>query len=110
MIIEKLKFFKMDLSWIKSNRFLKIIGSYIRALTRLFIWTILVFFSGLQRTLFMRSEVAGVDLKIVPLKCDIEETDERLAYIDKLCMENPELVIENDFDDNDFPNDEGDEF
>lgn len=109
MIIEKLKSFKMDLSWIKSNRFLKVIGSYIRALARLFIWTILVFFSGLQRTLFMRSEVAGVDLKIVPLKCDIEETDERLAYIDKLCMENPELVIENDFDD-DFPNNEGDEF
>ena len=109
MIVEKLKSFKMDCwSWKNSTKLLKVIGSYIRAVIRLLIWTILVFFSGLQRTLFTRSEIAGVDLKLVPLKCDLEETDEKLAYIDKLCLENPELIIENDPDD--FPYNEGDKF
>ena len=44
----------------------------------------------------------------------MEDTDEKLAYIDKLCMENPELVctsMENDYDcfgDDEFPFDEDD--
>ena len=42
------------------------------------------------------------------IRIDLEETDEKLAYIDKLCMENPELLIEDDF--NDFQHDEGDKF
>lgn len=109
MIVEKLKSFKMDCwSWKNSTRLFKVVGSYIRALARLFIWTLIVFFSGLQRALFTRSEIAGVELKLAPLKCDLEETDDKLAYIDKLCMENPELLIEDDF--NDFPHDEGDKF
>ena len=108
----------MNLLKLKLKRFFKVTGSYIRAFFRLIIWTILVFFSGLQRTLFMRSEVAGVDIKITPLKCDIEDTNEKLSYIDKLCLENPELIEtvesnklqdEDFFDDTDEYN-RGDEF
>lgn len=82
--------------------------SYVIALARLVVWTILVFFSGLQR-LFVRSEVVGVDLKVAPLRSDLKDTDDKLAYIDKLCLENPDLVdaIEEDFyGDNDFPFDD----
>lgn len=101
----------LNLSCIK---FFKVLGSYIIALARLVIWTILTFFSGLQRTLFVRSEVVGVELKVAPLRCDMEDTDEKLAYIDKLCMENPELVctsMEDDFivDNGEFPFDEDDD-
>lgn len=63
-------------------------------------WTVLVFFLGLQKTLFSRSEVVGIEIKVLPLRCDIKDTDEKLAYIDKLCLENPELIadkIEDEF-------------
>lgn len=88
-------------------RFFRVLGSYLIALARLTIWTILTFFSGLQRILFVRSEVVGVELKVAPLRCDMEDVDEKLAYIDKLCMENPELsIIEDDFSDISFNEDD----
>ena len=74
------------------QKFLKVFWSYVMALARLIIWTIIFFFSGLQRTLFTRNEVCGVDMKLLPLRCDMEDVDEKLAYIDKLCIENPDLA------------------
>ena len=108
----------MEWLWARLDKPFKDFISYVIALARLVNWTILVFFSGLQRTLFMRSEVAGVDLKVVPLRSDMKDTDDKLAYIDKLCLENPDLVdvVEEDFygdKDDDFPFDdfgEGDKF
>lgn len=82
----------MELLKKKTGKFFKIFGSYVRALSRLLVWTILMFFSGLQKTLFSRMEVAGVDIKLVPLRCDREEVNDKLAYIDKLCIENPDLA------------------
>ena len=72
--------------------FLYVVWSYIVAFCRLIIWTILMFFSGLQRTLFMRSEVVSVEFKVIPLLCDRKDTKATLAYIDKLYMENPDLA------------------
>ena len=109
------------LEWLKSridkimhglNKPFRDFVSYVIAIARLIVWTILVFFSGLQRTLFMRSEIVGVELKVSSLRSDLKDTGEKLAYIDKLCMENPELskLYEGDeySDDEDFPF--GDEF
>lgn len=98
---------KMDWLLAKLNKPFKDFISYLVALARLFIWTILVFFSGLQRTLFMRSEVTGVEIKIAPLRSDLKDTGEKLAYIDKLCIENPDLaeLAEEDYVD-DFPYDD----
>lgn len=73
-------------------KFCKVIGSYVIALLRLFVWTAVFFFSGLQRTLFTKAEVVGVDFKIMPLRCYREELDDKLAYLDKLCIENPDLI------------------
>lgn len=92
------KFIKMSFVL---KRFFVVLWSYIVALGRLFIWTLLTFLSGLQRILFTRSEVVRVELRISPLRCDIKDTDEKLAYIDKLCLENPDLIvnkIENEMD------------
>ena len=96
------------------KKFLKVFWSYTIAFARLVIWTIILFFSGLQRTLFTRSELIGVDMKLAPLRCDMEDVDEKLAYIDKLCIENPDLaeMAENSYledinDGKDFYEDDG---
>ena len=94
----------------KVIRFFNVFFSYLIALCRLFIWTVLFFVSGLQRTLFMRSEVVCVEFKTIPLRCDVEDFDDKMSYIDKMCNENPDLVdISNEDDEiiDDF--DEGDE-
>ena len=110
----------MDYLWSNLKRFFKVLFSYLIAVARLLVWTTIFFFTGLQRTLFMRSEVVSVEFKVTPLRCDMEEADSNLAYIDKLCLENPDLaclVEEADEDDLSFlddddefpPNDEGEE-
>ena len=99
----------MECWWANSVRFFKVLGSYIIALLRLVLWTFIFFFTGLQRTLFMRSEITGVDFTIVPLRCDMEDASSKLSYIDKLCLENPDLTgMENEipFDDIMLENDE----
>ena len=107
----------MDYLWSSLKGFFKVLFSYVIALARLVVWTFVFFFTGLQRTLFMRSEIVCVEFKVTPLRCDLEEVDQNLAYLDKLCVENPDLaclVEDEDFDfldDNDEfpPNDEGEE-
>ena len=101
----------MEWLWSKVIRFFKVLWSYVVAVSRLIIWTIILFFTGLQRTLFMRSEIVGVEFKVIPLMCDREEFDDKLAYLDKLCIENPDLMgIEDDipFDDIMMDEDEDD--
>lgn len=101
----------MEWLWSKVVRFFKVLWSYVVAVSRLIIWTIILFFTGLQRTLFMRSEIVGVEFKVIPLMCDREEFDDKLAYLDKLCIENPDLMgIEDDipFDDLMMDEDEDD--
>lgn len=82
----------MECLWSNIVKFCKVVWSYFVALARLVVWTIILFFSGLQRTLFMRSEIVGVDFKVIPLRCDIEDANNKLAYLDKLCIENPDLI------------------
>ena len=93
----------MEWQWLNGPvKFLKVLWSYFVALARLVVWTFILFFTGLQRTLFMRSEIVGVEFKVIPLICDREEYDDKLAYLDKLCIENPDLMgLEDDeyFDD-----------
>ena len=94
----------MECQWLSGIiKFLKVLWSYIVAIARLMIWTLILFFSGLQRTLFMKSEVVGVDFKVIPLRCYREELDDKLAYLDKLCIENPDLI---GMEDDEIPFDE----
>lgn len=82
----------MDYLWSKLEGILRILCSFLVATARLVVWTIIFFFTGLQRTWFMRSEVVSVEFKVSPWRCDMEDADKNLAYIDKLCLENPDLV------------------
>lgn len=110
----------MDYLSDKVKGFFNVLFSYVIAVARLVVWTIIFFFTGLQRTLFMRSEVVCVEFKVAPLRCDLEDVDNKLSFVDKLYCENPDLAClveeeaDDDFDfldDNDEfpPNDEGEE-
>lgn len=82
----------MEQFWFSFFRFCNVFVSYTIAFFRLLNWTVLFFFSGLQRTLFMRSEIVCVEFRTIPMRCDREDADEKLAYLDKLCLENPDLM------------------
>lgn len=82
----------MEWLWPKIKRFFSVLFSYIIALARLVVWTLVFFFSGLQRVLFTRAEIVSMNFAITPLRCDMEETGEKIAYLDKLCMDNPDLA------------------
>ena len=82
----------MECLWSSVVKFCKVLWSYFVALARLVIWTFIFFFTGLQRTLFMRSEIVEVDFKVMPLRCDMEAIDDKMAYIDKLYMSNPDMI------------------
>ena len=108
----------MEWLWSSTRSALKVLWSYMVAFLRLLNWTIIFFFTGLQRTLFMRSEVVSVEFRVMPLRCDLEDTDDKLAYIDKLCLENPDLAVAvededlsflDDIDDLTSDEDDGDE-
>ncbi len=91
----------------KILEFLDLLFSYFIALSRLALWTILFFFSGLQRTIFLRGEIVCVEFKTIPLKCDRDDTDEKLSYLDKLCLENPDLIENIEQESDDFFDDDG---
>lgn len=82
----------MDAQWQNAFKFFKLVLSYMRAVFRVLLWTVILFFSALQRALFTRDELVGVDMRLAPFKCDMEDVDDKLSYIDKLCIENPDLV------------------
>ena len=103
----------MDLVWSKITTAFKVFWSYIVALARLVIWTILFFFTGLQRTLFMGCEVASAELKVVPLRHYMEDLDDKISFMDRVCAENPDLMVMSEEEmgfedeDDDFPFDDG---
>lgn len=82
----------MSSQWQGTCKFFKNVLNYIRAIFRVILWTIILFFSALQRALFTRTELVGVDMRLAPFKCDVEDVDDKLSYIDKLCIENPDLA------------------
>lgn len=56
----------------------------------------------------MRSEIVSVEFKVTSLRCDLQEVDEKISYLDKLCVENPDLACFVEDEDFDFP--DSDEF
>lgn len=108
----------MEWLWYNIERGFKVLFSCLVALARLIVWTLVFFFTGLQRTLFTRSEIVGVEFRITPWRCDIEDTDDKISFVDKLYCENPDLAClveeadEDDLsflDDDEFPPNEGEE-
>ena len=72
--------------------------SIIIAIARLVLWTILLFVMGLQEALFTRSEICGIDIKALPLRCDRDDVLDKISYVDRLKLENPDLDLNEDDD------------
>ena len=88
------------------------LGSIIIAILRLMFLTCTMFMSGLQLTLFSGLEVCNVELKGRPWRSRIERNEANLAFLDRLCIENPELldIPEGELpDDLPHPNDDDEE-
>ena len=66
--------------------------SILIAVVRLMFLTCVMFMSGLQIILFNGLEICNVDLKGMPLRYRIRRNEENLAFIDKMVIENPELL------------------
>ena len=93
------------------NRITEFLGelySVIIALFRLFFLTCAMLTSGLQIILFTRTEVCNIELRGMPWRCDRLKDMQNLAFIDKICVENPDLL---DYADEhpDAPSDDDDE-
>ena len=72
--------------------FLSVFSSYMIALLRIPFLASLFILSAIQQILFDRGEVVNVEMKIAPLRCDRKKVSDNVAYIDKLCCENPDLA------------------
>lgn len=85
-----------------------IVMSYLVALMRVPFLTLLFVVSCIHQILFCKCEIVNVEMKIAPLRCDRQKALDNVAYLDKLCYENPDLVEEMTDDDN-FNDDLGEE-
>ena len=68
------------------------IWSILVAVFRLMFLTCVIFISGLQIILFNGLEICNVELKGMPLRYKIRRNGENLAFLDKMVIENPELL------------------
>lgn len=66
--------------------------STIIAIIRLCFLGVCFLTSGLQVILFTRTEICNLEMKGQPLRCDMNKMDEKLSYVDKLMLENPDLL------------------
>ena len=62
------------------------------ALLRLVFLTITVVFSGVHLILFTRTEICNIEIRGNAFRCDREKNLANLAFVDKLCVENPDLM------------------
>ena len=88
------------------------VGSVIVALTRLLFLTCAMFTSGIHIVLFTRTEICNIEMRGMPWRCDRENMADQMSFVDKICLEKPELL---DFADEQYrqegklpPEDEGD--
>ena len=96
--------------WDEVKYFFVVLGSYFIAISRLIFLNMLFFLSGLQQILYTRCEIVNIEMKAVPLRCDITKANENVSYLEKLCSENPDLVeIADENSDNDIFGDDDDE-
>ena len=88
------------------------LGSIIIAVLRLIFLTCTMFLSSLNLILFAQLEIVNVELKGRPWRSRIERNEANLAFLDRLCIENPELldIPEGELpDDLPHPNDDDEE-
>lgn len=90
------------------------ISSALIALLRLCFLTVTFFISGVSLILFTRTEICNIEIRGNAFRCDREKDLAKLAFVDKLLVENPDLLAisdgeaPNSFPEDDMDDDEGD--
>ena len=74
------------------REFLAEASSAIIALLRLVFLTCAMFASGVHIVLFTRTEVCNIEMRGMPWRCDREKVADQMSFVDKLCLDNPELL------------------
>ena len=74
------------------NEIFGVIFSVLRAWLRLCFLTATLFISGTQLILFSRMEICNVEMKGMPWMHDRQKDMQNIAFLDRLCVENPELL------------------
>ena len=74
------------------EEFFKDLYSMCVAILRLLFLCATLLMSGLQIVIFTRTEVCNVEMRGMPWRVDREKDLSNLAFIDKVCLENPDLL------------------
>ena len=72
------------------------ISSALIALLRLCFLTVTFFISGVSLILFTRTEICNIEIRGNAFRCDREKDLAKLAFVDKLLVENPDLFAMSD--------------
>lgn len=72
------------------------ISSALIALLRLCFLTVTFFISGVSLILFTRTEICNIEIRGNAFRCDREKDWAKLAFVDKLSLENPDLLAMTD--------------
>lgn len=72
--------------------FFSSVGSALIALTRFFFLLMALTASGVHIILFTRTEICNVEMRGQAWRCDREKMMDQLSFVDKVCLENPDLL------------------
>ena len=85
------------------KEFLNAFISALIAIIRLFFLAVGLIASGLHIILFNRMEICNIEMKGLAWRCDREKDMQNMAFIDKMVLENPDLL---DYADGQVPDDD----
>lgn len=68
------------------------IASMIVALARLIFLVFAMITSGIHIVLFTRTEICNIEMRGMPWRCDREKIEDQMSFIEKACLQNPELL------------------
>lgn len=76
----------------KIKEFLNSCISALIAVLRLLFLAVGLIASGLHIILFNRMEICNIEMKGLAWRCDREKMADQMSFVDKVCLENPDLL------------------
>ena len=76
----------------KIKELLSAFMSVVIALSRLLFLALSLLVSGAQLVIFSRMEICNVEMRGQPWLCDRDKLKDQISLMDRLCVENPELL------------------
>ena len=76
----------------KIKEFLSAFMSVVIAILRLLFLAVGLIATGLHIILFNRMEICNIEMKGLAWRCDREKMADQMSFVDKICIENPDLL------------------